>query len=455
MAVHRPTLSLYHLLLLIVIQTEASFLLDRSQQSSTSTLSSTKETPLHAMLNPDAGLFSNNNRIATVTAQSLQTEEKEDHPQPVQHQFDRATSTTATTASTIYPSDRKLAGQFEPAKEVWDWVPFSTSWRNQCKEIAAERQEKFDPENNKKKAEEIQKTLEGGLELKGKEGRPRLKRQNAVRGSMSGNLQRQNGMSERQMGKELQELGVMSGGVVKESMRKKVLTKLTEFKKSLPSMIKKSMDDFIYDLRCNPWTSLKISVSVGLMVVGAVFPAAAVGIVIAGLVKIAIEATMEAAEEKCMEGAGYIFVRTAVIETGLAIVGIPINEGLDAAAAVAAEKLFDATDEAILIIRQAENIAKGVEMILDNKIQNFKCSCGTVNAEKECEPTDGPTNPLYRLKERAKTLFKKGEEDKEDVGKEDDDDDDDDDDEFSDARNGEENGGEVVDGEVYHDTKGL
>ena len=443
MAVHRPTLSLYHLLLLIVIQPptqiEASFLLD---QSSTSTLSSTKETPLHAMLNPDAGLFSNNNRIATVTAQSLQTEEKEDHPQPVQHQFDRAASTT-------------VAGQFEPAKEVWDWVPFSTSWRNQCKEIAAERQEKFDPENNKKKAEEIQKTLEGGLELKGKEGRPRLKRQNAVRGSMSGNLQRQNGMSERQMGKELQELGVMSGGVVKESMRKKVLTKLTEFKKNLPSMIKKSMDDFIYDLRCNPWTSLKISVSVGLMVVGAVFPAAAVGIVIAGLVKIAIEATMDAAEEKCMEGAGYIFVRTAVIETGLAIVGIPINEGLDAAAAVAAEKLFDATDEAILIIRQAENIAKGTEMILDNKIQNFKCSCGTVNAEKECEPTDGPTNPLYRLKERAKTLFKKGEEDKEDVGKEDDDDDDDDDDEFSDARNGEENGGEVVDGEVYHDTKGL
>ena len=46
-------------------------------------------------------------------------------------------------------------------------------------------------------------------------------------------------------------------------------------------------------------------------------------------------------------GAAYIFVRTAVIETGLALVGIPVNDGLDAAAAKAAETLFDATDEAL------------------------------------------------------------------------------------------------------------
>ena len=65
----------------------------------------------------------------------------------------------------------------------------------------------------------------------------------------------------------------------------------------------------------------------------------------------------------------------------------------------------------------------------------------------ECVPTDGPTNPLNRLKERAKTLFK-SEEDNEDN---DDENNDDDDDEFSDARDGTENGGEVVDDEVYHE----
>ena len=151
-------------------------------------------------------------------------------------------------------------------------------------------------------------------------------------------------------------------------------------------------------------------------------------------------------------GAAYIFVRTAVIETGLALVGIPVNDGLDAAAAKAAETLFDATDEALLIIGKAENLADGAESIAGQKIQTFKCSCGTLNVMNECVPTDGPTNPLNRLKERAKTLFK-SEEDSEDNDDEDNDDEDndDDDDEFSDARDGTENGGEVVDDEVYHE----
>jgi len=369
------------------------------------------------MLNPDVDLLSGNNAlrypIPLVTTQSLQTEEKEDHPQSVQHQFDRATSTTTTD----------VAHQFEPAKEMWDWVPFSTSWRNQCEEIAAAREkETFDAEENKKEAEKFQKKLEG-LKLNGREdGRPGLVRQNAVREEMSGNLQRQNGMSESQMGRELQELQVMSGGVVQESMRNKVMTKLIEFKKNLPLKMKEYMDDFRYALRCQPWKVLKVSVSIGLVVVAAVFPAAAVGLMVVGLVQMAVEAAMEAAEEQCMGGVGYIFVRTAVIEAGLAIVGIPIK-GLDAAASGAMETLFAATDEAMLILGELESlvegetyetIAQGAEatIISDKKIQNFKCSCGTVNAEKkECEPTDGPTNPLYRLKERAKTLFKKGDDD--------------------------------------------
>ena len=146
-----------------------------------------------------------------------------------------------------------------------------------------------------------------------------------------------------------------------------------------------------------------------------------------------------------------------MIQTGLALVGIQINDGLDASAAVAAETLFDATDDALLVLGKAEWIVSASEAApkLGEKIKNFKCSCGTLNKAGECEPTDGPTNPLYRLKERAKMMFKKG---KEDGG--DDDSDDEfidrlfgqyDDDEFSDARDGTENGGEVVDDEVYHD----
>ena len=143
---------------------------------------------------------------------------------------------------------------------------------------------------------------------------------------------------------------------------------------------------------------------------------------------------------------------------------------MDAAADVAMETLFSATDEAMLAIGTvllsllagrhtritfdnlffiifssfffflAGQIGYGVdamEMIKADSFRNFKCSCGTVNVMQECIPTDGPTNPLYRLKELAKTLFKTGEED---------------DDEFSDALDGTEDGGEVVDDEVYHDT---
>jgi hypothetical protein len=43
----------------------------------------------------------------------------------------------------------------------------------------------------------------------------------------------------------------------------------------------------------------ELTVTVGMVVVGAVFPAAAVGIVVAGLVRIAVEAAMNAAEEQC------------------------------------------------------------------------------------------------------------------------------------------------------------
>ena len=242
---------------------------------------------------------------------------------------------------------------------MWDWVPFSTSWRNQCEEIAAAREkETFDAEENKKEAEKFQKKLEG-LKLNGREdGRPGLVRQNAVREEMSGNLQRQNGMSESQMGRELQELQVMSGGVVQESMRNKVMTKLIEFKKNLPLKMKEYMDDFRYALRCQPWKVLKVSVSIGLVVVAAVFPAAAVGLMVVGLVQMAVEAAMEAAEEQCMGGVGYIFVRTAVIEAGLAIVGIPIK-GLDAAASGAMETLFAATDEAMLILGELESLVEG------------------------------------------------------------------------------------------------
>ena len=45
----------------------------------------------------------------------------------------------------------------------------------------------------------------------------------------------------------------------------------------------------------------------------------------------------------------------------------------------------------------------------------------------ECEPTNGPTNPLYRLKEGAKNMFKRSA----DEG----------DDEFSDGRDGGGSGG--------------
>ena len=276
------------LLLQTLIQppTEASFL-DRSQQ-----LSSTKETPLHAMLyplHPEVGLLSENDALrhpsATEELHAIQHQHAEDHPQPVQQQFDRAQQIQTDVAQ-----------QFDPAKKASDWVPFSSSWQDKCKEMAAARQEIFDTEKNKRESEKFKKNLA--------KIRPNLEKQNAVRG-FSGNLQRQNGMSGSQMGKELQDIkwqGLTGGGVVLESIRTKVLTKLTEFKeslKNLPSKVKKSLDDFVYGLRCDPWKSLKLTVTVGMVVVGAVFPAAAVGIVVAGLVRIAVEAAMNAAEEQC------------------------------------------------------------------------------------------------------------------------------------------------------------
>ena len=265
------------LLLQALIQppTEASFL-DRSQQ-----LLSTKETPLHAMLyplHPEVGLLSENDALRHRGA-----------PQPVQQQFDRAQQIQTDVAQ-----------QFDPAKMASDWVPFSSSWKDKCKEMAAARQEIFDAEKNKREFEKFKKNLASlGYKI-----RPNLEKQNAVRG-FSGNLQRQNGMSGSQMGKELQDIkwqGLTGGGVVLESIRTKVLTKLTEFKeslKNLPSTVKKSLDDYVYGLRCDPWKSLKLTVTVGMVVVGAVFPAAAVGIVVAGLGRIAVEAAMNAAEEQC------------------------------------------------------------------------------------------------------------------------------------------------------------
>ena len=132
------------------------------------------DTPLRDMLYPSVGLLSGNDALrqptAPVTAQSLRAEEKEDHPHPMQHRFDRATTTQ--------PSNRDLAvaHQFEPAKNVWDWVPFSTSWQNRCEKEAAAHQEKFDAEENGKEAEKVQKSLEG-LRLNGKDGRPGMKRE--------------------------------------------------------------------------------------------------------------------------------------------------------------------------------------------------------------------------------------------------------------------------------------
>ena len=152
---HRPPPGLL-LLLLAVVQplTEASLLLDRVQQSSASALSSTKETPLRAMLFPGVGLLSGNDALrqstlrqstAPVTAQYFQAKEKEDHPQPMQQRFDRATTTQ--------PSNRDLAvaHRFEPAKNVWDWVPFSKSWKNLCEKGRRRGRRSSTPEKMRKR----------------------------------------------------------------------------------------------------------------------------------------------------------------------------------------------------------------------------------------------------------------------------------------------------------------
>lgn len=229
------------------------------------------------------------------------------------------------------------------------------------------------------------------------------------------------------MKKELEELRVLEGGEVKESLRSKVLTKLTKLMEGLPSKVKDAMNDFKYDISCNPWKVLRLSMSVGLTVAAVTFPAAAVEVVVAGLVNAVVKAAMDAADEQCAKGAMYIFVRTAVIQTGLALVGILINEGFDATAEKAAETLFDASDEAIRIISKSGGAASVTEMVLAEKLKTFKCSCGNLTENMECEPTGGPTNPLYRLKEGAKNMFKKSA----DEG----------DDEFSDARDGGGSGG--------------
>ena len=40
----------------------------------------------------------------------------------------------------------------------------------------------------------------------------------------------------------------------------------------------------------------------------------------------------------------------------------------------------------------------------EEEFHTFKCSCGTVE-NGNCEPTEGPTNPLNRLKDKAKEMF--------------------------------------------------
>ena len=152
------------------------------------------------------------------------------------------------------------------------------------------------------------------------------------------------------------------------------------------SELKKRFDDFKYVLRCKPWKTLKVSIGMGLVVAGAVFPAAGAGIAVAGLVWAAVNAVMDAADEPCLggtfeyvharscvvvspltfplfpcvcvclvlfllfflpgPGAGYVFVRTAVVQTGLALVGIPFDGSSVPAQA------WGATDQTLLILGQ-------------------------------------------------------------------------------------------------------
>lgn len=78
----------------------------------------------------------------------------------------------------------------------------------------------------------------------------------------------------------------------------------------------------------------------------------------------------------------------------------------------------------------------------EEEFHTFKCSCGTVDEDGHCEPTEGPTNPLNRLKEKAKEMFGRGVEveDREEG--------------YHDTGETSENQGVITEnGEVYHDER--
>lgn len=207
-----------------------------------------------------------------------------------------------------------LVQKFDHAKGIFDFIPFSQSWRAKCKEIAHERSQPYLPNINKDEGEKFEDSLEqmaDTLENQPSDmpARPSpMVRQNAQVG-LSGNLERQNAMSK---------LSIVAGNVPPMKKRTKILQSLNNFGQQLVPAMKKRFDDFKYVLRCKPWKTLKVSIGVGLVVAGAVFPAAGAGIAVAGLVWAAVNAVMDAADEPCLGGTfEYVHARSCVVVSPL------------------------------------------------------------------------------------------------------------------------------------------
>jgi ElaB/YqjD/DUF883 family membrane-anchored ribosome-binding protein len=259
----------------------------------------------------------------------------------------------------------------------------SEAWKDKCKEIADKNSKTFDPSAIKNKEKELEKNMD---EYE-KNPPPELKR--------SPGMENVKSMKTR----------IIQAIVPSESKREKYLkdvkSSLVKFSENLKSGSKKRYHDFTYMVRCKPFQVFKLTIGVGL-VIGSFFPPAAAGIAITSLVWAAVVATMDAADEPCIGGAAYIFVRTVIVQTGMALVGLPVDHGK-----AVAEASWHASNKALSEIGQIAGFADiflGAEE--SYHFNSWKCSCGEMKGG-ECVPAEGKeNNPLFNAKRFIKNKLR-------------------------------------------------
>ena len=314
--------------------------------------------------------------------------------------FNRAGTTLTTNEPKPSAGHSALVQKFKPAKFLpllhptllgrlkqilankvtgINFVPFSQAWRDDCKARAdnsAGALEAFDPTKNKQVAEKFEQELtivDLTLDDYNDDYNPGTP--------------------------DDQSFGIVRAAVPPMEKRKKILEKIQQLSGRFVEGTMVKFNQFKYALRCKPWKTLTVSASVGLMVAAAVFPPVAGTLATVGLVYAGLMAVVDAADEPCLAGAGVIFVRTVVVQGALALVSLPgLTENVPAA------DWWDASDETLAILENSGGALDIVGQEVLPTFHAFKCSCGTV-VNGKCEPTDGPSNPLFRLKERAKKMF--------------------------------------------------